>query len=202
MNQAINYTSILQETQADMELKAAWLNNHCGSQLEVIVGLAILGIYDGGDPDMVSYCDDHLHLFEPFTVSPSSNGCSSAFLTTQYKDDSGIWDFCIHTGGDNGDYFGAPGVNPALLIDIDGYGSSRPRAALDNRKLDNCSMRAIIVREERFRDLYQIAEAILYSSIWDCCCQADEPVREYCNYCDSSRLGLLVNKASAERIFC
>jgi len=190
------YKSVLKQEWEGMDEQSQWLQSRCDSQLEVIVGLAILGAYTmwGNYPGTLFAFSDHIHLGEAFCASPSSNGVSSAFLTAQHQDNSGLWDFCIYTGSENGDNFDSDNVKPRLLIDIDGYGIHKQRRELDSMKLSNASISAIRICEERFKDPWQIAEAILYSSVWDCCCAyCEDHEKPDCSYCCDSKNRVIFN---------
>lgn len=159
---------------------ADWLHTRCDSQLEVCVGLAIVNAYIEAGKSAGLICssilirEGHICFFDPYAHSPFGEGYSSAFLTCQHTDKSGVWDFCIHGSGDNGGDFGS--ATPDVLVDVDGYGVHRTKRSHDEAKLARASIPAIRVQEERFKDCHEMARAILFSSMWT----TMEPMEDEC----------------------
>lgn len=163
-----------------------WLESRCDSRLEVFTGLALLGIFedcakaehrDSG----IRLCDDHICLPEPFGVSPTGCGVTVAFLTCQFQK----WDFCIHTGQDNGDKF--TDSKPSLLIDVDGYGIHRKQRGWDELKLSRAGMSAMRLPEERFKDHWQMGWCIAWTGLFECGCEYRNAPEDDCEYCNDIR---------------
>jgi hypothetical protein len=187
------YKSIIGDWEGFAE-QAEWFERRCDSRLEVFTGLALLGVFEGCAKaqqcdSRIRLHDDHIYLPEPFFISPTLNGVSVAFLTCQFQK----WDFCIHTGRDNGDGFSS--AEPSLLIDVDGYGVHRKRRALDELKLSRASVSAMRLPEERFKDHWQMGWCIAWAGLFCCACSCNPSVSEEdCEYCNDIRNRAIFSK--------
>lgn len=201
------YEKVLQGSWPGMDDQLKLLQGKCDSQLEILFGLALCQRYCDLN-DMRGYRNDlgypsteelGIRLMEPFGLA-DSGGVSTAYIIPQVVYGKYKWDFAILTGDDNG--FGLDKCKLAHLVEIDGYGIHRTQRAWDLKKSKSVDVSVIRVIEERFKDPYDMADAVLHETIM-CCCSGynyatDEP-EEICDLC-RRRASLLV-KHQTERAF-
>lgn len=135
-------------------------------------GLALLSVYreSGEGEASLAYgvATDHIWLAEPFLFSPTKNGVSAAFLTTQKSQDGRLWDFAIHTANDNAATFAKSKLS--TLIDVDGFNAHRESRQRDAAKSASTEVKSIRIYEELFTGVEQMAIAALYETVWLCDC--------------------------------
>ena len=186
MLMSVNYYKSIMGSWDGFAQQVAWLEQRCDSRLEVFTGLALLGIFENCAKEEqlksgIELYEDHILLPEPHCVSPTGCGSTVAFLTCQFQK----WDFCIHTGSDNGDSF--KDGKPSLLIDVDGYGVHRSQRGWDEEKLTRARTPAMRLPEERFKDQWQMAWCIAWAGLFCCGCLDPAIPEDDCEYCNDIR---------------
>jgi len=164
------------------------LNDACDSRLEVLSALAVLKeLQKGAEAEGLEgvvrlHSDSSIHILEPWATSPTECGASVGFITVQHPHEGYVWDFCVWRGYNNG--HGIDQCEPCLLVDIDGFAVHRKKRKLDLQKLFSTRTPAARFREEAFKSMEQLAQSILFNSIWNDEwggeCAAD------CPYCDAA----------------
>jgi len=171
------YEAILARPLTGFEHALAFLKGKCDSRLEIAFALSLLEKTSFGDPPEID--GDWIRLPEPFSSSPTGNGSSVAWLQCQKSRDGELWDFAISIGFDNG----ALQVDSSLklLVDIDGFGSHQNRRQYDLMKVNSMIDDCIKLPEENFKSVDDMAETVLFASIWTCECGGGPEIKS-CRY--------------------
>ena len=123
-----------------------------------------------------------IQIAEPSSSSPTGWGVGVAYLTCQEEHQGKVWDFGIYAARDET----APFRDCELihLIEVDGYGPHRRQRMHDLARHRKATVPAIRLPEERFKNLWEMAECALWASIWFCSCFEPRMKKLPCDFCD------------------